>query len=632
MTLKTQYIVSTLIGLAVLCGVIIVPVSASGNVYYVDPVSGADSNTGNLESPWKTLSESLPKLKPGDTLYLRGGVYFEGNIRVNISGTDSRHITIKNYQEESPVIDGGFKEFRTVPNSDWELHDEANNIYRSVKTYSSAGIIHGYLKTDSGDSHLVPYESYGNLSTSNEVYSETGDIYVGPGVFWNSSDQRIYIRLTPTWQELSMGYNIPQNRDPRQNEINIVPDGVVMYFRGTSSYIDVDGIDVRHRNNALRFSTGSHHINVKNSNILGGRTHIYVSDDVHHLIFDNITIYDSVPPWVSWTDVKKGTKPAHSLQQVAIGLKDGVHDVAIKNSVFNNIFDGVGAGSKIYNVYIRNNEFRGIRDDVIQLGTASYNVEVGNNRMIHVSKGPGRNGSGNSEQPGKKYIHHNIIDLSKRLLHYRAGYPNYAESGDGKIWNRAFGSHSGDKSYIDPWKIYNNTIIAGEMRNIHYNVKGMGYAYLGSYNGIPQEVYNNIFIQTQDHIIERDINVSSGSNILDGNLYYKKVSGSKPIFSNWNDGIRERDFSSLVQFKSDNFFVLTSSQYPPGWENSGIEADPELDGYYRPVPGGPGATGAVDLSSKGWPGSEKGNYRGALSPDSFADTIPPASPVNLKSD
>jgi hypothetical protein len=252
MNLNIKNVFFILVGFLLLFfGQMSVPALAVGNIYYVDANNGSDSNTGSFSEPWETLSNSIPKLLAGDTLYLRGGVYFEDTIDVEISGTDSQHISIKNYGGETPVIDGGFQEFRTVPNSDWELYDGTRNIYRSVNTYANADIIHGYLGPGGDNSHLVPYEIYEHLSSDNEDYTETGYVYVGPGVFWDSSDQRIYIRLQPSQQELIMGYTIPPNVDPGQNEIYIVPDGEVLSFMDGASYIDIEGVYFKYRNNGL---------------------------------------------------------------------------------------------------------------------------------------------------------------------------------------------------------------------------------------------------------------------------------------------------------------------------------------------------------------------------------------------
>ncbi len=114
---------------------------AYGNSYYVDPNKGDDGKIGNLSAPWRTIKNSVSRLQPGDTLYLRGGTYYESQIKISNQGAKSKKIIIKNYPDESPIIDGGYAEFRIVPNSDWEIHDAKKNIYRSVKTYSSADSI-----------------------------------------------------------------------------------------------------------------------------------------------------------------------------------------------------------------------------------------------------------------------------------------------------------------------------------------------------------------------------------------------------------------------------------------------------------------------------------------------------------
>jgi hypothetical protein len=82
--------------------------STTGNSYYISP-TGSDSNTGSITSPWKTISSSSAKLKPGDTLYARGGTYTgQGNIIWKNSGTSTAPITFKAYPGETPLFDGGW--------------------------------------------------------------------------------------------------------------------------------------------------------------------------------------------------------------------------------------------------------------------------------------------------------------------------------------------------------------------------------------------------------------------------------------------------------------------------------------------------------------------------------------------
>src|SRR5437867_2863494 len=58
----------------------------TGPAYFVDPVKGVDRQEGTQEKPWKTVNHALKRLKPGDTLYLRGGVYYE-SVTMAVVGT-----------------------------------------------------------------------------------------------------------------------------------------------------------------------------------------------------------------------------------------------------------------------------------------------------------------------------------------------------------------------------------------------------------------------------------------------------------------------------------------------------------------------------------------------------------------
>ncbi|MGM9970375.1 MAG: right-handed parallel beta-helix repeat-containing protein [Anaeroplasma sp.] len=73
------------------------------NSIYASPNGNGD---GTKSSPY-SLEDALEKLKPGDTLYLREGIYIpptnEGFF-INKSGTSSNYITIRNYPGEHVVI------------------------------------------------------------------------------------------------------------------------------------------------------------------------------------------------------------------------------------------------------------------------------------------------------------------------------------------------------------------------------------------------------------------------------------------------------------------------------------------------------------------------------------------------
>ncbi|MEK6746390.1 MAG: right-handed parallel beta-helix repeat-containing protein [Pseudomonadota bacterium] len=100
--------------IAIFCLGISLSVAATANAadYYMSP-SGSDSNPGTIAAPWKSLDrlqEAQKILKPGDTVYFRGGDYMTGyaSNRAYYSwsakGTSSSPVTYKNYQGETPVI------------------------------------------------------------------------------------------------------------------------------------------------------------------------------------------------------------------------------------------------------------------------------------------------------------------------------------------------------------------------------------------------------------------------------------------------------------------------------------------------------------------------------------------------
>ena len=80
--------------------------SASAASYYV-ATNGNDANPGTIESPLATINKGATLLNPGDTLYIRGGTYFQ-TVSIDKSGLPSSPITVSSYSGEWAVIDGNF--------------------------------------------------------------------------------------------------------------------------------------------------------------------------------------------------------------------------------------------------------------------------------------------------------------------------------------------------------------------------------------------------------------------------------------------------------------------------------------------------------------------------------------------
>lgn len=76
---------------------------AHAATYYV-ATTGNDSNPGTLSQPFKSFSQGVSMLQPGDTLYIRGGLYTEQINLSRKSGTASAWITIAGYPGETVTI------------------------------------------------------------------------------------------------------------------------------------------------------------------------------------------------------------------------------------------------------------------------------------------------------------------------------------------------------------------------------------------------------------------------------------------------------------------------------------------------------------------------------------------------
>jgi hypothetical protein len=78
--------------------------AVSAQVYYVAP-DGDDANAGTLTQPWRTIQHAADSLLPGDTAYIRAGVYHE-HVVATRSGAAGALITLAAYPGETATVDG----------------------------------------------------------------------------------------------------------------------------------------------------------------------------------------------------------------------------------------------------------------------------------------------------------------------------------------------------------------------------------------------------------------------------------------------------------------------------------------------------------------------------------------------
>ena len=80
--------------------------SMTAQTDYFVATDGLNSNDGlSLMSPWKTIQYSMDNAPVGSIVNVRGGFYIE-KIEINVSGTMSEPIVLKNYNQEEVIISG----------------------------------------------------------------------------------------------------------------------------------------------------------------------------------------------------------------------------------------------------------------------------------------------------------------------------------------------------------------------------------------------------------------------------------------------------------------------------------------------------------------------------------------------
>ena len=94
---------------------------ASGG-YYVDPVSGLDSNTGDANAPFKTVSHALSKAKGGDIIVLNEGKYPHLSIRWTTGFND--WVTLRGINREKVIFEDGISLGGAYANANFYLKFE----------------------------------------------------------------------------------------------------------------------------------------------------------------------------------------------------------------------------------------------------------------------------------------------------------------------------------------------------------------------------------------------------------------------------------------------------------------------------------------------------------------------------
>ncbi|MBI3039338.1 right-handed parallel beta-helix repeat-containing protein [bacterium] len=159
---------------------VLLPACLGATTYYVSK-DGSDSNLGTIDNPWMTFCKATATLLPGDTVYIKKGVYNEVVVP-KTSGTPGNFITYSAYENDEVILDGQNK--LPMNTEHWEAMFFINNkSYISIKglrAINSNGA--GFMAEDCSDIVFRENSSFKTFSSGIGIWGCKNVILEGNSV------------------------------------------------------------------------------------------------------------------------------------------------------------------------------------------------------------------------------------------------------------------------------------------------------------------------------------------------------------------------------------------------------------------------------------------------------------------
>ncbi|MGH7127003.1 MAG: right-handed parallel beta-helix repeat-containing protein, partial [Planctomycetaceae bacterium] len=531
-----------------------------GPAVFVDAARGDDRHDGSKDRPWKTLAHAIGRLEPGETLYLRGGTYYE-SVKVKAAGTADAPITVRAFPGELAILDAGHREFYESPASAWEpVPDGAPGEFRSVNRYERGGGAGNF-----GDS-LVPLHRYLNfhdLRSKNELWhkglSDRADdpngLYCGPGVRRDPQTGRIHVRLAHTQLDGLGDRHYRGETDPRKVPLVVAGEDYALSI-AASKHLIVQDLVIRGAQRAAVLVENSSDVRLEGVTLYGTASALRTAKT------ERLTLVDSrlrghAAPWHS---------RAHHKYRAGAGylvLANG-QDFEFARCEFTDHHDGILL-KDAENVLFHHNLVDHFNDDGVELGPKRTTGRM----LIHqnlirrcllaFSLHGGRNPPPVEAAPGSGcYISRNVIDLREGIYKgpptepdpsgaYLNTVGHVASDHGGPLWPVCY--------------VYHNTLLLGEDSWRDYYAFGWSKATRGT----TRRVYNNIFVQIDGlpglnfSMVETTHDFAAGGNLLWG-LREGPAAGSE----------------FFAAFRKTPKYQESRLRHPPGWTTTDLFADPKF--------------------------------------------------------
>ena len=357
-----------------------------GGDYYVDP-NGSDSNPGTYTKPWATWQHAFDMAQPGDTVYFRGGVYYNlERLEINPekygggvghSGTKDNPIVYMGYPGEWPILDCshhcdnhpiGSNHYNAAIALDYVEHIifkdfEIRNVFQcdSVMNGAISSTYSRYLTFDHIIMHNVGERGYYIVGGAWQSYYEDGKTDIQP--YWPTSDDTTRWINCDTYHLMDSLASHPGNAADAWKTIHY-RDNVLIWENCRAWDFTDDGIDPNEINGAKRFISNC-------------------------WIIPRMTFTESTPDWDFEQNGIKGT------------------------GIANNIYTTSPIGDSIVTLYVNNcivAYAKGCGFYLIETGEADHraNARFYNNIAYKCTMGYGVTGNAKSSYPQTGHWNNNI--------------------------------------------------------------------------------------------------------------------------------------------------------------------------------------------------------------------------------
>ena len=343
---------------------------------YFVAMDGDDANSGSHEQPFRTISHAFATVKAGETVIIRGGTYYEGQLQFTHNGQEDRPIVVRSADRERVIIDGTDAALENAKS--WtHLGDQIYSHPYSAKTANAC-----FEELASGRViRLFPVPTLRELQTRTLI--DTGECQQGGPFTQKGIEGAVYTDGTTAYLALPQPIERYRVRLPQQNraiELN------------RKQHIQIDGLQFDHfgmeEQSTALFLTNSSDVLIQNCQLNYNDCFIYVKGQSDRLTIQNNHFRDAILEWpFGYMKCSSGVSGFFEGGAVNVDARYSGRGLVFRRNLIEGVFDGVHLTpwredhARTQETDFYENRLNGCLDDFLECDGFSRNIRIMNNFM-----------------------------------------------------------------------------------------------------------------------------------------------------------------------------------------------------------------------------------------------------------